>query len=808
MSNVASIDDARGPARKLVLSVGATRTTKKAQQKKITWAMFVDKCREPVRTKEKHAEYLKLPKSEQDSIKDVGWYVGGRLRDGVRKKDHLESRDFVTLDIDFAGDDWDFDLDDCYGRYTWAVYSTHKHSAENPRLRLVFPLSRPVTPDEYPAIARAVADWWDVEVYDDTTYQASRVMYWPSCSSDSEYVFRENVGRLLDPDAVLAGYDDWTDVASWPVSIRQGRAIENSVKKAADPWAKPGVIGDFCRAYPIPDAIDAFLSHVYIRSDSAPDDRFTFTGGSTSNGAIVYNDGRFLYSNHGTDPVGGRSVNAWDLVRVHLYGEQDDADAEDGSPTKRPSHKAMIDLANRDDRVAEARIENLFDDWDEPETTGSGAGVAPPPVAAKLGEAVEFTDEDREALKGLDRTQEGDVCNHITNVLTILRHDKRLKGSVAWNDFAQDLVQVRGLPGSPVHDAVNGDLWSDKQDSFLVAYIHKRYGIEPPKGRLIDALNNLGSENRFHPVRAYLERLVWDRVPRVDTLLVDCFKAEDNPYTRAVTRKMMAAAVARAFEPGVKFDHMLILEGAQGVGKSAFWRDLAQSWFTDDLGSMGKDSVENMKGKWLCEVGELTQFKKAEVEHIKAFISRQVDRIREAYARRSVDFPRQNVFVGSTNDFEGYLKDDENRRFWPVRCHITKAVDPLSREAIGQLWAEAVELYKAGEPLYLEDAAVAQLAVEEQRARQSDRDVVGDLAAWLDLPSDDFEDEDGLPSLRDCVTAQELWTGFYNERGRPDNGSQAQIRRIMRLVPGWSDVTYPRKIDGVSRRVYTRESRI
>lgn len=797
---VTNIDDARA-SRKLTISTGATRTSKKAKQARMSWPMLVEKMREPTRTKEKYSEYIKLPKSEQDAIKDVGWFVGGRLRDGVRKKDHLETRDLVTLDIDFAGDGWDFDLDDVYGSYSFACYTTHKHNDESPRLRLVFPLSRSVTADEYPAIARMVASWWDVEVFDDTTYQASRVMYWPSCSTDGAFEFVENNGAFLDPDQVLNSYDDWTDVASWPVSVRQGLAIETGVEKAADPWEKPGPIGDFCRAYPIPEAIAEFLSDVYVKSEGAAEDRYTFTGGSTSNGAIVYNEGRYLYSNHGTDPAGGHSVNAFDLVRLHVYGNLDAALGDEATGSKLPSYKAMIDRVNRDEQVAEARVANLFDDWD-----GETPEDDTPETGFVVGGAVEFTDDDKEALKGLERTKEGEVMNHITNTLIIVRHDKRLKNAAAWNEFQQDFVQVRDLPGFPVKDRKNGDLWQDKQDSFLTAYIHKRYGIEIPKGRLVDTLNNAGIEAKFHPVRDYLHAQKWDGVERLDTLLVDRLKADDSAYTRAVTRKTLVAAVARVFEPGVKFDNMLILEGVQGVGKSSFWADLAQGWFTDSVGSMGKDSVENLKGKWIAEIGELTQFKKAEVEHIKAWLSRQTDRMREAYARRATDFPRQSVCVGTTNDTGEYLKDDENRRFWPVRCHVSTFLERMDADTIGQLWAEAVVRYRAGEPLFLDDAEVAAEAVEQQKARQSDREAVSEIEGWLDtVDGDDFDDLDD-PEKRETVSVLEIWRGFFEKRGKPDNADRAQVRKLMKLAKGWSNDTVPRKIGGKSVRVYTRNT--
>lgn len=804
---VVSIAAAQDSGRKLTLSRGASRHSKRAKQDRMTWPMFVDKVRTPTRTNETYAEYLKLPKTEQDAIKDVGWFVGGRLEGGIRKKDKLKSRDFLTLDIDFADKDFDFDLDMTYSDYAFVVYSTHKHCAESPRLRLVFPLLRSVTPDEYPAVARMVASWWGMDIFDDTTFQASRVMYWPSCSKDAEFVLIESESdRYIDPDQVLAQYDDWSDIASWPVSSRQEAAIETRVAKAADPLEKRGVIGDFCRAYSIRDAIAEFLPEVY--TPGANEDRFSFSGGSTSNGAIVYNDDRFLYSNHGTDPCGGHSVNAFDLVRIHKFGELDEKIAEDTGPTKRPSFKAMSELVNKDERVADRRIDAMADDWDD--EIAQDADEAPEKLAEDNGvplldtAGTTYSDDDREALRALDYNEDGTLKNHITNAILLLQHTKALKGCVALNEFTQDIMQVRDLPGMPVRNKVNGDLWEDKHDSWAVAYIHRKHGIELPGARMAHAINNVAGSNRFHPVRDYLSSLEWDGKKRLDSLLIKHFKADSTDYVRAVTRKTLCAAVARIFEPGTKFDEMLILEGLQGIGKSSFLAALACGWFTDNVGSFGKDSVENMKGKWIGEVGELTQFKKAEVEHIKAFLSRSSDRIREAYAKRSKDYPRQWIVLGSTND-DDYLKDTENRRMWPVRCHAKSFVKPLPPAEIGQIWAEALALWRGGESLALEDPNVQAAAKAEQLDRQSDRDTVDELFLWLEQsPDDGFDSDDEEPGRRETVSVSEIWEGFYSGRGKPDAAQKAQVRKLMRMVSGWSDRPEPRKVNGRSVRVFIR----
>ena len=143
------------------------------------------------------------------------------------------------------------------------IYSTHKHTPENPRLRLIIPLSRNVSPDEYVAVARKVAEDIGIEMFDDTTYEPSRLMYWPSTSADGEFLFRDIEGEPLNPDDVLSRYKDWRDSSEWPVSSRQQNIVQREMRKQADPLSKDGVIGAFCRTYTIEDAIAAFLPDVY-----------------------------------------------------------------------------------------------------------------------------------------------------------------------------------------------------------------------------------------------------------------------------------------------------------------------------------------------------------------------------------------------------------------------------------------------------------------------------------------------------------------------------------------------------------------
>ena len=265
MEKIAEIKEYRKNIRydgMLPLAIGKSRIEKKWRNKQLSWSQILKKLEEPIKTPETYTEYMKMSKIRQDQIKDVGGFIGGSLKDGRRKAENVRIRQIVTLDADFAPvymmEDMELLTD-----YNYAVYSTHKHCPEKPRLRILIPLKRQVTPDEYEAVGRKLAEEIGIDYFDDTTYQASRLMYWPSISIDGEYIFRYHDNPWLDPDEVLARYPDWTDTSYWPESSRTVEKRRRTAKKQGDPCAKRGPIGAFCRTYSIGEAIDTFLMDAY-----------------------------------------------------------------------------------------------------------------------------------------------------------------------------------------------------------------------------------------------------------------------------------------------------------------------------------------------------------------------------------------------------------------------------------------------------------------------------------------------------------------------------------------------------------------
>ena len=334
------------------ISVGQSRTSRDWKNKDTSWERLVERLSKCKHTRETAAEYKAMAKTAQGKVKDVGGFVGGTVVGGARKADAITARSLVTLDIDFGTQDTVGLVEDMMYGTAWCLYSTHSHTPEKPRYRLVVPLSREVSPDEYIPVARRIADDIGIDLFDDSTYEPSRLMYWPSAPADVDYVFATGEGEPADPDRILATYADWSNPVEWPVSKRVTQVIHRKPgTKQEDPTAKPGVIGAF-RTYSVTDAIEAFLPDVYVPTDKP--DRWTYAKGTTTGGAIIYDDGKFLFSHHGTDPCCEKTVNAFDLVRIHLFGS-DDEGADINTPANRlPSFLAMEKLA-RPDGEGEAR---------------------------------------------------------------------------------------------------------------------------------------------------------------------------------------------------------------------------------------------------------------------------------------------------------------------------------------------------------------------------------------------------------------------------------------------------------------------
>lgn len=726
------------------ISIGKSRMDRHWQNKELQWSALVTKLKTTYRTHETYKEYISYKKDRQDSIKDIGGFVGGHIAGGRRKNGSISNRTIITLDIDFApADFWEcFQMVMTHGA---CLYSTHKHSKEAPRYRLVMPLDRPVSAEEYEAIARKIAFWIGLEWFDPTTFQPTRLMYWPSTSSDGEYEFQWLNEPWIKADEILAAYGggngEWQDTSVWHYHAGLGEEVKKGMGVQGDPLEKPGLIGALCRTYTIQEVIRKYLEDVYeIGSD---EDRYTYKAGSTANGLVIYED-KFAYSHHATDPCGGRLCNAWDLVRIHRYGQADDRTKEGTKAQDLPSFKAMADLVSEDGQVkrilGEARLAGAQEAFkDERADTDTGAW-----------------------LEVMEVDRSGKYVSTINNIVLILENDPMLKGCFAYNDFTNREVMLRDLPWrkrNPKRDHL-----IDADDSSLRHYLEYSYDISGLQ-KIHDGLAVVLRKNIFHPVKEYLEEVVWDGEERVEHLFIEYLGAEDSAYIRAITRKTLVAAVARIFEPGIKFDSLPVFAGDEGSGKSTLVAKLGMQWYSDSfMGVQGVLAMEQLQGVWIMEIAELTGFKKAEEEAIKHFISKQVDEFRVAYGRRKDTFARQGIFIGSTNMLDFLKSYYGNRRFWPVVINMKQATRNIfkefDRKIVDQVWAEAYLIYLAGEDLYL-DKATEVLAKEVQVEHMEYDMRVGMVGNYLDtLVPDDWKDKNiyerraWLQEHKDGITAE------------------------------------------------------
>lgn len=778
--------------RKITISAGANRRATQWSAQTLLVSDLWTKLKTPARGAETLAEYMNYKKAQQDDLKDIGGFVGGSLNGTRRKANNVAGRDIVTLDLDnipAGGTDDILRRVDSLG-CGYCIYSTRKHQPAAPRLRVLIPLDRTATADEYEPIARKLGEYIGLEFADPTTFEVSRLMYWPSCSKDSEYVYVVGDKDFVSADGILATYADWHDMTTWPALPGQAHFTKLAVKQG-DPEAKNGVVGAFCRTYDIHRAMDELIPGIYEEVDTMPG-RYTYVDGSTTGGAVLYEDGKFLYSHHATDPCSGKLVNAFDLVRLHKYADADD-EAQIGTPVNRlPSFMAMCEyamgLSDVSALLAQERYESAVKDFD--------------------GISADNSDEIANWSVLLEtNNQTGAIKATINNVLIILEHDPLLKGKFALNEFASRGEVLGSLPWD---GRTQRRLWDDNDNQGLYWYLEKVYKITG-NGKIDGALSLHSNKFSFNEVQDYLTGLKgkWDGVPRLDTLFIDYLGAKDTAYTRAVTRKAFTAAVARAMTPGCKYDNMVILTGPQGIGKSTLLDKMSRGWFNDSIRSFeGKDASELLQGVWLVEVAELDAFRRTDIARIKQFLSLKVDRYRAAYGRHVKEIPRCCVFFGTCNETEFLQDPTGNRRFWPIdtgELRRAKSVfTDLTDEVVSQIWAEAYMRWQLGEALFLSGALEdeAKAKQEEHRETSAREGVVAEFLGRL-VPEDWSAWEldkrrmfwagsvqgDYKLVPRDRVCALEVWCeAFGGSMKEMRNTDTREINAIIGRQTDWKDV--------------------
>ncbi|KXI18371.1 Virulence-associated protein E [Gardnerella vaginalis] len=698
--------------RSLAIAYGNNRQAKTWVNKTITYGELKDSLKVTIRTSESAEEYAKMKKTDRDLAKDHGGFVAGALAYGRRKVDSVEFRSMLALDGDHVAKDF-IVLYESVAPYTSFLYTTHSHTPDNPRVRIVFPLTRNVTPDEFVAVSRYLADMLGIDQFDECSYLPNQLMYWPSTPQNGVYEYKEVEKDWLNPDDILSAHPEWIDPTRLPTSSRESKANQVQKQKVQDPLTKNGVVGLFNRVFnPVTLALEKFLSDIYEPTDN--ENRWHLIASHSMAGVEIIED-KFVYSHHAKDPAYLKLCNAFDIVRTHKFASLDEKES-----FKKMSEFAMsldeVKLQAANERLSEAKDDFVdSEDW----------------------------------KKKLRYTSKGAVLeNSLYNAKLIIKHDPLLKG-IVFNQLADGLEIKGDVPWQ--HPA---KFWRDADDAQLICYVDDHYGSFSQRNYDI-AVTKVSDDRSYHPIRRYFESLPqWDGVKRVDTLFIDYLGAEDNEYIRAVCRKTLCAAYMRIYHPGIKFDYLPVFNGAQGIGKSTFIANLGMEWFSDSLtlsDMNDKTAAEKLQGYWIHEISELAGMKKADLDKVKAFVSRRDDKYRASFGKRVAPHPRQCVFFGTTNSENGYLRDvTGNRRFWNVKVSGNGKYKPweMTRELVDQIWAETMVISKAGEELFL-DKSLEAFAQEEQREAMQQDDREGIVREYLNMLLPDTWDEMDIYRRRD-----------------------------------------------------------
>ena len=652
----------------------------------------ISRISKPIVTEESFAEYMAMDKSQQLALKDQGGYLAAISNDGSRKKEAIVARTMVALDLDDA-DITTMETIEANAFCKLWIHSTRKHTAEKPRFRLVVPLAHPVPSDEYEPLARFFAREMNIlDACDTAGFRTAQVMLWPTVSCDmvDSFVFYEApCDELLEPAGFLARFEA-DNVAKWPRKSEEIKAVVREVKECSgddDPRNKVGIIGAFCRAFTVEVAIEKFLDDIY--APSSVDGRYDLIAADSVGGLAIYEE-IFAYSFHSKDEAAGKLLNAYDLVRIHRFGMLDE-DATSGTPFSRlPSNVEMAKFALSLPEVRDKIIIGNADD----------KSSIPDEVKSKL----EFNTF-------------GKIKHTLANVIVIIETDEKLAG-ISFNEFTQKLTIVDDVPWREG----NSD-FTDYDLAGLTAYISRVYKLEVAERTLLNALKNISFVRKYHPVKNWLKNLPkWDGINRLEMYLVNYLGASDNAYVRYVSKVILIASIARIMVPGTKFDIVPVLVGPQGCGKSTIYGRLFGVWFSDSL-NLGdlrdKTAIEKIGGALCLEIAELSGMAKAEIELVKAFFTRQVDKCRPAYGRSVVELPRQCVFVATTNQVEGFLRDSSgNRRFAPVEVNGSSELHPwdLTDNDVNQIWSEALTCYEEGNYKIFFDSEIKATAEAMQKA--------------------------------------------------------------------------------------------
>lgn len=728
---------------------GASRLSKKWKNTNIRWSQLITKTASTKRSEETVEQYHAMNRDGQTEIKDIGGIVCGHLKhdktsddkalSGRKTKDNILNRSIITLDMDECPEGLNpiEIISEKLPDVEAIAYTTHKHTPQAPRWRVFIPLSEWVTPFYYEGIARWIGNEIGMQFLDKTTFQYNRLMYWPSTSIDGEFKFDRVKGFPISPRKFYEAYPAMKRESAWPrhpdedpvekrSPLQEREGEYTAAGKPVTASTKAGIIGAFCRAYPIEEAINTFLSEVYTPQGLG---RYTYINGSSSGGLVIY-EGQFAYSNHATDPANtGHDVNAFDLVRIHKFGYLDKKSGKNTLPQNLPSYKAMCDLTMNDPRASQiyrmekqAEAASEFDGIDEK-------------LKGKLSEEPDFSFVEELKMDG-----KGKYTKCLQNQETILLNDP-ITSRIRYDEFHKiDIIDDPSLLDCHTKEINDTLCWN------IVKHIQNTYGIDFSTKEIADAIVGVRGKHWFNPVQDYIRLEEWDGTPRIETILIRCLGAPSTELVRMQTRKWFIGAVRRAFVPGCKLDYMMVLTGPQGVGKSQFLSIISnEGEFFDDSAAFDmkdKELVEHLNSAWILEFAELNGLKsQKETEKVKSFLSQCKDFMRSAYARFGENHYRHCALAATTNE-NSFLSDVSSRKFWVIPVNPVmpfREWNKILRSEVHQLWAEAYVYYTQGEPNYLPDELEIDAREEQAKRNTASEDpMLGVIIAYLEyrLPGD------------------------------------------------------------------------
>lgn len=830
-------------------SLGTELNLGKARRVDETWEKLVDRFREPTVTQEKFAEYVNFSDQRQKQLKGTaGWFMRTTLDKGKRNKSSIEPGNILTLDMDYVSPAFYEKLK--AGKVLRGTllfwHTTRSHTPEKPKVRMVIRTKQRVGKERFGAVTRILSAKIGISFIDKVSARMAQMMYMPTVSKDmkSHFGFYEQGGNPLDVDKLVGDWEEdnesSTNISALPLFPGE-KQLRHIQEKAEDPLTKEGMVGDFCRAWSISELIEGKvldsgkhvegpLAEMYeiVEWQEGVPTRATYLHGTSSHGAVIYDD-KFMYSHHGSDPAQEQLCNAYDLARIHLFGDEDKLDDEETPIMKRPSAKAMTEWLKDDDFYKEQRINSRYDfdamfsdagieEEPEPEIPEKEEDEDDSDWFRKLEESGLYEEEEREwaekppknwVATELNLTQAGDIRSDTNNIAVICKNDARLFRKIGFNEFTQEVVILDDIRTKNPHvkpiickDRVNGDPWVAAYDNKLHALLSAPngqgktgYGIKAAEGDLFRGLKVAAEANSFHPIKEFLKKCNAEH-PDDGTDYIRDFPSKylltaDDAYHREAFANMLIGSVARVHEPGCKFDYMLILQGEQGTGKSTFVEMLYGAYFMvmdADLHDR-RACAEQTMGSWGMEMGELDKLKKAEVTAAKAFLSRTDDTVRLAYDRSNTKLLRQTVFWGTSNEDTPLRDRSGNRRYWPFKIGLTRnrklAFDEVA-EIIPKMWAQAYREYLALRSVKRTRADIdfslkgeaMEMAVKAQEGARSQEAA----EQWADVIENWFEEEIKLVDVIRYFDPDALGEEFAY--GEPDGWNkswgdyQTKVRRL------------------------------